>query len=66
MPLKYDERVIETFVGEFDKHPSLSSNGFSFLLDGSGKLFKSAKPSLRDIEINIQVGEVLLYLHYCF
>ena len=59
MPLRPCDETVASYVDEFEKFPSLSSNGFSFLLDSSGKLFKSAKPSLKDIEINIKVGEVL-------
>jgi hypothetical protein len=45
--------TVEAYVQHFGTFPTLKNNGFSFLIDGSGKLFKSTKPALKDVELNI-------------
>jgi hypothetical protein len=47
---------VPKYLEELDKFPVLQNNGFSFLIDASGKLFKAARPSLNDVETNIQAG----------
>ena len=71
-----DKRLVSAYASEFAKHTILKQRGFAFLLDISGKLFKSAKPSLKDVEGNTEVWDymewqillftiVILGLHIC-
>lgn len=47
---------VPEYIQELDKFPSLRQNGFSFLVDASSKLFTSVRPSLKDVETNIEAG----------
>lgn len=46
--------AVGLYVDAFQRFPDLKTNGFSFLIDASGKLFTKAKPSLKDVEVNIE------------
>ena len=56
MPSPPCTQCVPEYIQELDKFPSLRQNGFSFLVDASGKLFVSVKPSLKDVETNIEAG----------
>ncbi len=56
MPKPFDPSVVKTYIESFEKFPSLKNNGFSFLIDCSGKLYKCAKPTLKDVEVNVEAG----------
>lgn len=55
MPTPPCQKTVGAYIEQFDKFPSLRENGFSFLIDASGSLFKRSKPNLKDVESNIQV-----------
>ena len=50
--------TIQRFLDQFNRFPELKHRGFSFLLDCSGRLYKSKKPSLKDIEGNIEAAVI--------
>ena len=56
MPTAVSDSVVQSYVAEFKRFPSLSKNGFSFLTDCSNKLFTSTRPTLADVEANIEAG----------
>lgn len=58
MPHPLDRRSIEQYAENFAKFPRLAENGFSFLIDISGKLFASKKPHLKDVAGNPEAGIV--------
>ena len=50
-----DQELIAAYYDEFAKHPFLKQNGFAFLIDISGRLFKpKGAVTLRDVEGNIE------------
>ena len=52
-----DEKQIKAFSKAFEGFQVLSNNGFSFLIDISGSLFKGyGRCSLKDLEGNIEAG----------
>ena len=59
MPSPPCQLSVPKYLEELDKFPVLQNNGFSFLIDASGKLFKAGRPSLNDVETNIQAGRFL-------
>lgn len=57
MPVYMDPELIANYASEFAKYEYLRSNGFSFLVDASGKLFrKKGSASLNDVESNVEAG----------
>lgn len=57
MPVYMDPALIKLYAAEFVKYEYLRSNGFSFLVNASGKLFqKKGKASLADVESNVEAG----------
>ena len=62
MPSPPCQPSVPKYLEELGKFPALQHNGFSFLIDASGKLFKSARPSLIDVESNIEAGRFLACL----
>ena len=57
MPHPLDENAIKQYAKNFENYPKLAENGFSFLIDISGKLFKSCKPTLADVNGNTEAGK---------
>lgn len=55
--------AVDPYVDAFQKFPDLKSNGFSFLIDASSKLFTKAKPSLKDVEVNIEARNTALEIN---
>lgn len=55
MPTPPCQKTVDSYVNHLEQFPSLRENGFSFLIDASGSLFKKSKPNLKDVESNIQV-----------
>ena len=59
--------LIQGYLDQFGRFPELRQRGFSFLIDCSGRLFTAKKPSLKDIEGNIEaaetVGKISVYCH---
>ena len=50
-----DQQLVAAYADAFAEHPFLKQNGFAFLIDISGKLFKpKGSVSLKDIEGNIE------------
>ena len=50
-----DRQLIAAYPDEFAKHSFLKQNGFAFLIDISGKLFKTkGSVALRDVEGNLE------------
>lgn len=50
-----DQQLIAAYSDEFAKHSFLKQNGFAFLIDISGKLFRpKGTVALRDVEGNIE------------
>ena len=56
MPHPLDKSAIEQYAKNFGNYPKLAQNGFSFLIDMSGKLFQSCKPPLIDVSGNTEAG----------
>jgi len=54
MPQTVDRSQIDRYVQSFSQFPQLKEQGFSFLIDVSGTLFKATKPSLKDVAGNTQ------------
>ena len=54
MPRPLDPAIVKKFAEAFKAEPKLSSCGFSFLMDITGKLFKKAKVNLKDINGNTE------------
>jgi len=50
-----DQRTVRAYADSFKKFPCLKTRGFSVLMNVSGKLFKSSKPSLKDVDGNTEV-----------
>ena len=46
--------LIAAYAASFNKYPILKSRGFSILVNTSGKLFTSTKPSLKDVDANTE------------
>ena len=67
MPSKPCPGLIQGYLDQFGRFPELRQRGFSFLIDCSGRLFTAKKPSLKDIEGNIEaaetVGKISVYCH---
>ena len=59
--------LIQGYLDQFGRFPELRQRGFSFLIDCSGRLFTAKKPSLKDVEGNIEaaetVGKISVYCH---
>ena len=54
-----DRQLIAAYSDEFAKHSFLKQNGFAFLIDISGKLFKTkGSVALRDVEGNLEALSV--------
>lgn len=51
-----DQRTVRAYADSFKKFPCLKTRGFSVLMNVSGRLFKSSKPSLKDVDANTEVG----------
>ena len=50
-----DQKLVAAYADAFAEHPFLKQNGFAFLIDISGKIFKpKGVVALRDIEGNIE------------
>ena len=60
MPHPLDRSQIERYAESFSQYKELREQGFSFLIDVSGTLFKAVKPSLRDVAGNTQAMVNLL------
>lgn len=56
MPHPLDHVSIQCYADNFAKFPRLAENGFSFLVDISGKLFSARKPPLKDVAGNVEAG----------
>ena len=54
MPQTLDRSQIDRYVESFSQFQQLKEQGFSFLVDVSGTLFKATKPSLKDVAGNAQ------------
>ena len=61
MPTSPCQTTVDSYVKQFDEFPCLRENGFSFLIDASGSLFKKTKPNLKDVECNIEVLWCMLF-----
>ena len=49
-----DTGLIAAYAASFNKFPILKTRGFSILVNTSGKLFTTTKPSLKDVDANTE------------
>lgn len=55
-----DHSAVDAYAAAFGKEKKLRSVGFSFLCDITGRLFKSGRVALKDINGNTEVGKLCL------
>ena len=54
MPKLVDPKEVKKYALAFGKEPKLSSCGFSFMCDMTGRLYKAKKMNLKDMNGNIE------------
>ena len=64
-----DQKLVVAYADAFAQHQFLKQNGFAFLIDISGKLFKpKGSVALRDIEGNVEAlcYTVMFWVNYSY
>ena len=49
-----DAGLIASYADSFNKFPILKTRGFSIVVNTSGKVFTTSKPTLKDIDANTE------------